>query len=403
MARSYLSVEEAAERLIGLVTAPDRCQQLPLLEAPGRVCGRDLAASMDQPPFDRSPLDGYALRHTDLAGASPAHPACLKVVRQIFAGDPPGAPLEPGQAVRIMTGAPIPPGADCVIRQEDTDCGEETVRVFQPLSAHDNICPRGEDLRAGFPLLSRGQVLTSAHVGVLAGQGIQEVPVFPRPRIGLLATGSELTPPGQPLAPGKIHDSNQYYLSARLTELGMLPVWGQRRGDDPAILTDSVAELLDTCGGVITTGGVSVGLRDYMPQVCRRLGARELFHGVAVKPGAPVLAMVSRGKPVICLSGNPFAAAATLELLARPMLWRMAGRRDWALPRASGVLETAFPKASPGRRLVRASIRNGAVSIPAGSHVSGSLSTLMDCNCLVDIPAGSPPLSPGTQVEVVLL
>ena len=402
MPTDHLSVEEASALLRGCA-APVRRETLPLTQALGRVAARDLTAVMDQPPFHRSPLDGYALHHADLTGACRETPACLPVCRHIFAGDPPGAPLPPGSAVRIMTGAPIPPGADCVVRQEDTDQGETTVRIFVSLSAHDNICDRGEDLRAGAPLFPAGTVLTPAHLGVLAGQGMEAVEVFARPRIGVLSAGDELVTPGMPLTPGKIYNSNQFYLTARLTELGMEPVISEVHGDDPEVLSAAVTALLANCDAVITTGGVSVGQKDFMPDVCRRLDGLRLFHGVAVKPGSPMLAMTVQDKPVACLSGNPFAAAATLEAVVRPMLLRLAGRRDCALPRASGVLTAPFRKASPGRRLVRAALADGKVSLPAGGQVSGVLSSWMGCNCLIDIPAGSPALPAGSEVEVILL
>ena len=402
MPMDRFSTEEASA-LLCRCASPVRRETLPLTRALGRVAAREVSAVMDQPPFDRTPLDGYALRHESLANACAETPTVLPVCRRIFAGDPPGDPIPSGCAARIMTGAPIPPGADCVVRQEDTDLGEETVRIFVSLSAHDNICDRGEDLRSGAPLFPAGTVLTPAHLGVLAGQGMETVEVFARPRIGLLSTGDELMLPGTSLTPGKIYNSNQFYLSARLEQLGMEPVISPVHGDDPEVLSAAVAELLGDCDAVVTTGGVSVGQKDYMPAVCRRLNAARLFHGVAVKPGSPMLAMTVRGKPVVCLSGNPFAAAATLETVARPMLLRLAGRRDCALPRASGVLTAPFRKASPGRRLVRATLTDGSVSLPAGGQVSGVLSSWMGCNCLIDIPAGSPALPAGTEVEVILL
>ena len=402
MPTDRLSVEEASA-LLCRCASPVRSETLPLNRALGRIAARGLSAVMDQPPFDRSPLDGYALHHEALAGACVETPAVLPVCRQIFAGDPPGGPIPFGCAGRIMTGAPIPPGADCVVRQEDTDEGEAAVRIFVSLSAHDNICDRGEDLHSGAPLFPAGTVLTPAHLGVLAGQGMGTVEVFARPRIGVLSAGDELVLPGTPLNPGKIYNSNQFYLSARLEQLGMEPVISPVHGDDPEALSAAVTALLAECDAVITTGGVSVGQKDYMPAVCRRLDAGLLFHGVAVKPGSPMLAMTVQGKPVVCLSGNPFAAAATLEAVARPMLGQLAGRRDCALPRASGVLTAPFRKASPGRRLVRAMISGTQVSLPAGGQVSGVLSSWMGCNCLIDIPAGSPPLAAGSSVEVILL
>lgn len=403
MARTYLPLEEAVSLLLEPFSPLPHTQEVPLAQALNRVCARDVAAAVDHPPFDRSPLDGYAARSADLEGASSSSPAVLQVTQRVYAGQVPSGPVQPGTCARIMTGAPIPSGADCVVRQEDTDYGTEQVSIFVSSAPHRNICDRGEDLRKGTPILSRGTLLTPAHLGVLASQGLDQVSVFAPPEVGVLATGDELVPPGVPLPPGKIYNSNQIYLSARLTQLGMCPTTGDQGSDRLDVLTASLSALLDRCGAVLTTGGVSVGEKDLMPAALEALGARILFHGVAVKPGSPVLAAVVRGKPVLCLSGNPFAAAATFEVIARPLLCRLAGWSDPMPRRVSGVLTAPFPKASPGRRLVRARLEGNAVSLPSGEHVSGALSALIGCSCLIDIPAGSPPLAAHTPVEVILL
>lgn len=403
MAHTYCSLEEAVSLLLDQFSPLTPMEEIPLAQALNRVSSGNITAAVDHPPFDRSPLDGYAARSEDLAGASTSSPAVLQVCQRIYAGQTPSGPVLPGTCARIMTGAPIPPGADCVIRQEDTDYGEEQVRIFVSSAPHRNICDRGEDLRKGTPILARGTVLTPAHLGVLAGQGMDHVSVFSPLKVGVLATGDELVLPGAPLPPGKIYNSNGAYLSARLCELGMCPTTGARGSDRLEVLAASLESLLDQCGAVLSTGGVSVGEKDLMPAALEALGARILFHGVAVKPGSPVLAAVVRDKPVLCLSGNPFAAAATFEVIARPLLCRLAG---WSNPmprRVTGVLADTFPKASPGRRLVRARLEGSAVSLPSGEHVSGALSALIGCNCLIDIPAGSPPLKAHTPVEVVLL
>lgn len=403
MPQFHLPLEEAVSLLLTQFPPLPQTEEISLAQVLNRVCAEDMAAGVDHPPFDRSPLDGYAARSEDLAGADASFPAVLRVTQRIYAGQVPSGPVEPGTCARIMTGAPIPPGADCIIRQEDTDYGEEQVRIFVSSAPHRNICDRGEDLRKGTPILSRGTVLTPAHLGVLAGQGLDRVSVFVPLEVGVLATGDELVPPGAPLPPGKIYNSNGTYLSARLCQLGMRPVTGNRGADRLEVLTASLEALLDRCGAVLSTGGVSVGEKDLMPAALEALGAQVLFHGVAVKPGSPVLAAAVRGKPVLCLSGNPFAAAATFEVIARPLLCRLAGWCDPMPRRIGGTLTTPFPKASPGRRLVRARLEGSAVSLPSGQHVSGALSALIGCNCLIDIPAGSPPLAANTPVEVVLL
>ena len=400
-AQALHSVLEAA----ALLPRP-QAETLPLEEAWGRIAAQDLCARMDQPPFDRSPLDGYALHSGDLAGASRETPVTLPVVMKLYAGDAPAAALPVGCAARIMTGAPLPEGADCVLMQEQTDGGEETVQLYAAVKPLQNVVFRGEDVAAGAVIAPAGTVLTPAHLGVLAGQGYTEVSVFRPLTVGVLATGSELLTPGAPWAPGKIYDANGAQSAARLRQLGFV-VERRQSSDDPETIACQIRELLARCDAVITSGGVSVGQKDYLPLVLEQLGAKLLVEGVAQKPGSPMLAALLEGKLVFCLSGNPFAAAATLEQYAIPALLRAAGRREESCIPARTVctLTNGFSKPSKGNRYLRATACGGKVTLPgagnAEAHSSGALSAMMGCNCLVEIPAGSGPVEPGMEVEVL--
>jgi len=399
---NQISVEHGQQLLLEHAAPPSEIEQLPVSEALGRVLWEPAKARIDQPPFNRSPLDGYALRHSDVQAASRAHPAVLSVCRAIYAGDPPGPPLSPGTAARIMTGAPIPEGATCVIRQEATAEQDGVVQVFTSLSEHENFCFQGEDVKRGTMLIPAGQRLGAAHIGVLAGQGYNSVRVYRRPRVYILSTGSELAVPGSSLSPGKIYESNRAALSARSTELGAQVLPGASVVDDPERIAASLSGILPACDLLVTTGGVSVGERDYLPEVASRIGSSVLFKGVAAKPGGPVMALTLSGKLLLCLSGNPFAAWTTFELLAVPVIRRLAGEREVIPRRVRGVLDSPFPKASSGRRFVRARIEGGTVFVAAGGHGSGMLSGLVGCNCLLDIPAGSGALAAGDPVEALL-
>lgn len=392
-----VSLEEA----VSLMTAPLsplRTEALPLERALGRTLAGDVTAPLDQPPFDRSPLDGYALRSADLIGADKEHPAVLEVVDTVYAGDEANIPVNPGQAVRIMTGAMLPPGCDCVVPQEDTD-RSNPVQVFAALKPFQNYIYRGEDYRKGSLLLKKGTRLDAAALGVLASAGLTEAEVCRRPRVGLLTTGDEVVSPGTPLPAGKIYGSNRMLLAARLAELGF-ETETDHQGDDPAAVAEAMKQLLNRCDVLITTGGVSVGDKDIFHQALPLLGAEQEFCRVNLKPGTPAMYSVWQGKPILSLSGNPFAAAATFELLARPLLAALAGEDG---PRwGEGVLDTPFPKASPKRRFIRGRYENGHITLPE-VHSSGMLSSLVGCNCLAELPAGSPPAETGTRVRILLL
>ena len=389
MKQPFCAPAEALRRVLDAAAALPQpaVENVGLDEACGRIAAAPLCARMDQPPFDRSPLDGYALHSADTAGAGEMTPKALPVVMKLYAGDAPTAELPVGCAARIMTGAPLPAGADCVLMQEQTDGGEETVRIYAELSHNANVVFRGEDIAAGALVAEAGTVLTPAHLGVLA-------------------TGSELLAPGESWVPGKIYDANGIQNAARLRQLGFV-VRRRHCSDDPARIAAELEELLTGCDAVITSGGVSVGQKDYLPVVLEMLGARSIFAGVAQKPGSPMLAAEVEGKLVFCLSGNPFAAAATLEQYAIPALLRAAGRQEEAciLPRTRRTLTTGFSKPSKGNRYLRARASGGTVAIPGEgnteAHSSGSLSAMIGCNSLVELPAGSGPVEPGEEVEVL--
>lgn len=400
--RGEIPVEQAQALLLAALAAAPVPVEVPLGEALGRVAAGEIRAAVEQPPFTRSPLDGYALRAAEIAGARRDAPRVLPVSQYICAGDSPSGPLAPGTAARVMTGAPLPAGADCVVRQEDTAAEEGRVVFYACVPAGANVCRAGEDLAAGALLLSPGTRLEEAHVGLLAAQGMEKVGVWTAPRVAVMPTGDELTPPGRPLPPGGIYDANGPMLAARLRRLGAEPAAMAAGADDPKALGLRLGELLERYPLVITTGGVSVGDKDYLPRAAQAAGARPLFHGIDAKPGSPALGAEKGGHVLLALSGNPFASFATFELLARPAVAKLLGM-DTALPRVRTRLENGFKKPSPMRRFVRGRLWGGSLRLPERGHSSGGIGALVGCNCLVDIPAGSGPLLPGDEVEAVLL
>lgn len=398
-----LTVEQAVETLLGYTGIITDTEEVELCRASGRILAREMAAEFDNPPFDRSPVDGYACRAADTKGASPEHPVRLRVVGELDAGQYSRREVKPGEAVRIMTGAAIPPGCDCCIYQEVTDCGEKTVAVYQEMERWQNYCFRGEDFRRGAVLLFPGVRLGFLEAGVLAGMGVSRVPVFRRARVALLTTGDEVTEPGRPLAPGKIYDSNQTLLAVRLRELGAELVQVSAADDQAERVADALREMTARADLVITTGGVSVGKRDILHEALNRMGAERIFWRIKMKPGMPTLFSVYQNTPILSMSGNPFGVVVAAEVLVRPMLQKMTRDDRLGLVRRRGVMEDAFPKQTRGRRFIRAIWEEGRIRLPKGLHSNGILSSAVGCNCLIDVKPDSPALLPGTEAEVIML
>lgn len=400
---SGLILEQAQDLLLERVNMIKDAEEITLWNAGGRVLAKDIYAEHDQPPFPRSPLDGYAVRSADISTASKDQPVRLRVLEEVDAGHVGSKCVEPGTAVRIMTGAPIPDGADCIVGQEDTDYGEETVEVYEPIGSYENYCYAGEDYKAGTKILGEGLLLGAVEVGILASLGLESVSVYRSPKAAVITTGDEIILPGEELAGGKIYDSNLYTLVTRLRMWGMEVTAKERVGDDAAFAAERIREAAGNADLVITTGGVSVGKKDIMHEVVKLLGCETIFWKIAVKPGMPTLCAQYQGKLLICLSGNPYGAAVNLELLVRPLLCKMSGRPDLKIKRVRAVTESTFPKMSRVTRYVRGYYENGKVRIPDGSNASGILSTMCGCNCLIEIPAGTSRLERGDTADIILL
>ena len=402
-----ISVERAVE-LIEQNTPVIDTVRIPATQAHGCVLAEDVCAPIDQPPWPRSPLDGYALRAADSVGASGETPVTLRVIDTIFAGGWSEKTVGPGEAVRLMTGAPIPAGCDCVIRQEDTDLGTETVALCRQLEPWENYCRTGDDFRRGAVLLPAGTRLGGNALGVLASAGLHRddvlLTVRRRVRCAVICTGDELVPNTvRPLPPGKIYSSNEAVLASRLTELGMeLTTLCGAFDDDPAALAARIRKAAGAADVIITTGGVSVGVKDILHETLPLLGAERVFWRVCMKPGTPLMLSLYEGKPLLSLSGNPFAASATFELFGRVLLACRSGNGALRPQLVAGTLNTGFAKYGRGRRFVRAFFRDGHVTLPQG-HSSGQLASAVGTNCLAEIPPADAPLDAGSTIRVWLL
>lgn len=397
------SLEEGIAELLKYVQPIAESEEVGLLEALDRVAAEDIAAPMDNPPFDRSPLDGYAFAAADSSGASAAKPAMFRIVGEICAGGSFEGQTGAHEAIRIMTGAKIPAGCDCVIRQEDITLTEQgELLVPYPLAKHQNYCFAGEDIRRGAVLLKKNQVLHAVSIGMLASMGIARIRVRRQPHIVLASTGDEIIDLEEELAEGKIYNSNLYVLVSRLRELGLSVRSLGILPDDAEQVASVLREKAADADLILTTGGVSVGKKDIMHEVVNCLPAKRIFWQLAMKPGSPVLTYQFGTIPGIALSGNPYASLAVFELLVRPVLARLAVNPELMYKRASGVLCTDFLKKSPSRRFVRARWQDGRVTLP-GHNSSGMLASAAGCNAMLDVPAGTMSLKAGAEVQVVLL
>ena len=400
---SALLLEQAQSLLLERVKEIKETERINLWNAVNRVLAEDIFAGHDQPPFPRSPLDGYAVQSRNTAGASKEKPVKLTVIDEVDAGYVSKKCVMEGTAIRIMTGAPIPEGADCIIGQEDTDYGEDVVEIYEEIEAYQNYCYAGEDYKEGARLLKKDTLLGPVEVGILASLGKEQVQVYRRPRVSVLTTGDELILPGDELTAGKIYDSNLYTLVTRLQFLGADVIGRGRSDDDPEKAAEWIKKAGKEADMIVTTGGVSVGKKDIMHEVLKCLDCESIFWRIAIKPGMPTLCAKYKETLLICLSGNPFGATVNLELLVRPLLAKLSGRKDLGLKRVRAAAESDFPKRSGVTRYVRAYYEDGGVRIPEGSNASGILSSMCGCNCLIEIPAGTRKLEKGEEVWVILL
>jgi molybdopterin molybdotransferase len=409
---SLLSVNEARSRILSHFE-PVGTESLPLAECARRVLAADVTAQNNLPSFDNSSMDGFAVIAADLAEAAPASPRTLDVVADIPAGTSPKVTLLPGQAARIMTGAPMPEGANAVIPVEETDFDHrtpgspapKTVSVYKSVRAGDYVRSQGTDVRTGQPVLKKGHPLRPQDLGLLAMLGVAEVLVYARPRVALLSSGDELIPVDAPLRPGKIRDSNTYTLAALIDEAGAevirLGIAADRRDSVEGLLNNAAIQKVDL---ILSSAGVSVGAFDFIKDVVEAQGELT-FWRVNMRPGKPLAFGRFKGIPFIGLPGNPVSAFVGFEVFVRPALERMSGLKSGQRPRVR--VRLAEEIASDGREsYLRASIHeeNGSLSAHlAGHQGSGNLLSIVQANALLIIPAGVKSLAAGMEVDAWLL
>ncbi|RLC70389.1 MAG: molybdopterin molybdenumtransferase MoeA [Chloroflexi bacterium] len=404
-----ISVEEALEKVLSNIQVLDR-EEKPILQCLGQVLDEDVHSPIDVPPLDNAAMDGYAIRAEDVTGATNSSPIYLDVIGEVSAGTISDKEVEPGTAIRIMTGAPLPRGADSVVRFEDTD---EAQRREHPLAQIGILCqiPKGqnvrragEDIARGQLVLKRGTPLRPQEIGVLASIGKAKAWVIRRPVVAILATGNELVEIDQPLPPGKIYNSNSFSIAAQVLRYGGIPqVLGIAR-DQAQEIEAKIKEAL-SADMLITSGGVSVGDYDLVKDVLAKQG-QVSFWTVRMKPGKPLAFGMIGGVPHLGLPGNPVSSMITFELFARPAILKMMGKKNLAKPSVRATMESSI-KNTDGRRIfARAVVRredDRYLAQLTGPQGSGILTSMASANGLVIVPEDVAMVREGDTVEVLML
>ncbi|KJK56475.1 molybdotransferase-like divisome protein Glp [Saccharothrix sp. ST-888] len=417
------TVDEHLADVLGEI-APLPAIELQLLDAQGCTLAEDVVAATDLPPFDNSSMDGYALRTADTAGATEQYPSVLTVVGDIAAGAGELPKVGPGQAARIMTGAPMPPGAEAVAPVEWTDGGtgtgqaadsmgapveNEEVRVLRPVGEGAYIRRRGSDIATGDHVLPAGTVLGPTQLGLLAAIGRGMVRVRPRPRVVVLSTGSELVQPGEPVGPGQISDSNSFTLTAAARDAGAIAYRVGGVPDDAATLRAVLEDQLGRADLIVTSGGVSVGAYDVVKEALQSVeggaAAGVDFRRLRMQPGKPQgfgRIGAGAGVPLLALPGNPVSSYISFELFVRPVIRTMLGATDVHRPVVRAVCPAELRSPAGRRQFLRGWYADGEVR-PVGGEGSHLVGALARANCLITVPEETTSLAPGSTVDVVLL
>jgi len=404
---------DAESLLLQLVRPLDPQQDrvdIPLSQSLGRVLAAEISSPLDFPHWDNSAMDGYAVRYQDVQTATPDAPVTLKLIEEIPAGQVPQQTVQPGQAARLFTGSMLPAGADTVVMQEQTQAEPGHVSILQAPSPQAFVRQRGSYCRAGEPLLPAGVVLGGADIAVLAAAQWAQVPVYRRPRVALLSTGSELVSLETPLGPGQIVDSNQYALAALVSQAGGEPLCLGIVPDDPDQLRDAIASALSQADLVLSSGGVSVGDYDHVDAILKDLGGTLPIRAVAVKPGKPLTVATLAHTPslYIGLPGNPVSALVCFWRFVAPALRKLSGQAGPWSP-VFVPARTEQPLQAGGRRetylwgQLRPDSDGYSFRLAAGSHSSGNLINLAQTNALAVVPVGQRQLAAGTTVRVLAL
>lgn len=398
--KSFISLEEAINILNDNVEHLD-VEEVNLIDGINRVLATNIYSTIDNPPFDKSAMDGYAVIAEDSKLKEK-----IKVIDKVFAGEVCSSEVISKTAVRIMTGAPIPVGATAVIKQEDITLIEDNFIILnKSIKNNENICFKGEDISKGTLLVSKGKKLDFADIGIIASAGIDKIKVYKLPKIALISTGDEVIDIDNALTPGKIFNSNKYSIISRIKELGYDIKYTTHVKDCESNIEEYINKFSNDMDLIITTGGVSVGEKDLLNESIDNINGKKLFWKVKIKPGSAVLCSKINNALVVSLSGNPTAALTAFELFVKTSLEKMCGYDKVEVKREKAILGDNFSKKSPQRRFIRARavIEEGKqmVYITQIKSGNGILSSNLNSNCMIEVQGGSEGLNIGERVDII--
>ena len=408
MFRKLLSFDEA--KIIiekNASNQPIGTEKATLSNAHERILAQDIISLNNIPPFNRSIVDGYAVKAEETFDASEENPVCLKYCGQVEIGKPPNINIEKGMVAEIVTGAPIPKGSNSVIMIEYTTRKGNNIFVRRPVSINENLMAAGSDIKKNEIVLKKNRFLGSKEIGIIAALGINEVVVYKKPKVAILSTGAEVVAPGELLPYGKIYDINAYALSAAVRESGGEPINMGIIPDKKKELIDSLRYALDSADMVITSGGVSVGPKDFTPEIVDSLGYPGLLiHGVAVKPGKPLTFALIQKKPVFSLPGNPTSALFMFIIFVAPILVKLSGKSEEEPIRIKAITAEKLFSARGRRTFIMVNLgydKNGKlIARPVSTGLSGAITTLAKANGFIEISDKHQFIEEGTEVDVFL-
>lgn len=398
--KSFISLEEAIEILNSNVENLS-IEEVSITKGISRILGEDIYSKIDNPPFNKSAMDGYAIISQNILNEQ----VKLEIIDEVFAGNTSCKTVSSNTAVRIMTGAKVPQGANAVIKQEDVKRENNYIYINKNIRENENICFKGEDIKKDSLLVEKNKKLNYADIGILASSGISTIKVYKKPTVGFISTGDEVFDVDQELVPGKIYNSNKYSILGRIEELGYEVSYISHVNDSYLEIGEEIKKASKMADLIITTGGASVGEKDLIKEAVDSIDGEKLFWKIKIKPGSAMLCSRLKDSFIISLSGNPTAALTTFELIARTTLEKLSGKDEIEIKREKAILADNFLKKSPQRRFLRGRVfaneKGQFVEITQVKSGNGILSSTLNSNCLIEIEAGNTGIEKGSIVNII--